>query len=676
MVFLRNWQFLAGCLGILWSLLYYLLSLEIPLIENLDLEIQNSLMKKLSPSDVPSDIILVTIERKREAKEIEIIQPDLYLNLLDGLIDKGKASVVILHFPNNWELAASSIHQENAKEPKRIDRNLAKKIVLAAPVQQFANKENPELPIYNEFLSFQDKELEPEVSPEQVNGFFEYSNSTNLNANPDLANLLGKFRREDNQELTEFKSSVVLALEKHLQQQRERVNEKKGGEMSKQTRGRETQQTRRIEIPNKISLTQWGLPYQGVWTNFWGATDTTFESIPIESICSPQLNNTCQFNMQEPERLENKIVLIGFTDDKDPNSFSRDTPWGKMPEVERQANLLASLMTGKFYRVVHPFFEVGIIVSGGVLISLLIASPMTKLYSWYSLWWILLSLAILGGYSGLSFVCLLSRWVLPITRPLLTWTMTGGSVAVCLLVKRQQDEIKRLKFLEQEAILDQTRKLLHRTATDIHQRELGELRNAMDCIEILSQKYPALDNDPIWHRILPKLQDVGIGIRKQLNDLRSLANKLKITPELRAGLHWGMGMHIKQLRDSGKLKLPVIEHIKPLQEPKLVSAWIDAREDIFCFFREAIANIIYHAQPPKGSATEVKVSLFQQGNQCTLTIENDGVLDQDYSYQPSSGNGTKIMETIAAELPEGFWERLTLPNGRMLVKLVWNISKI
>ncbi len=642
MVFLRNWQFLAGCLGIFWSLLYYFLSLAIPLTERLELEIQNSLMKKLSPTDVPRDIILVTIERKRKAKEIEIIQPDLYLDLFDGLINIGKASVVILHFPNNWELAESSIDQENAKEPKRIDRNLAKKIVLAAPVKQFANKENPELPIYNEFLPFQDQELEPEFSPQEVHGFFEYNNSTNFDVNPDIANLSGKFLREDDQELTEFKSSVVLALEKHLKRRQE----------------------------------QWELPSQIVWTNFWGVTGTTFESISIESICSLPSDNTCQFNMQELEGLENKIILIGFTDKEEPNSFFRDSPWGRMPEVERQANLLASLMTDKFYRVVHPFFEVGIVVSGGVLISLLIASPITKLYSWYNPWWILLSLAIVGGYSGLFFVCLLSRWVLPITQPLLTWTMTAGSVAVCLLLKRQQDEIKRLKFSEQEAILDQTRKLVHRTATDIHQRELGELRNAMDCIEILLQKYPALDNDPMWHKILPKLEAVGKGIRHQLNDLRSLADKLKITPELRAGLHEGMRMHIKQLRDSGKLRLPVIDHIKPLQEPKLDSAWICAREDIFRFFREAIANIIYHAQPPKGSATEVEVSLFQQENQCTLIIENDGVLDQDSSYQPSCGNGTKTIETIAADLPDGFWERVTLPNGRMLIKLLWNIKKI
>jgi signal transduction histidine kinase len=49
-----------------------------------------------------------------------------------------------------------------------------------------------------------------------------------------------------------------------------------------------------------------------------------------------------------------------------------------------------------------------------------------------------------------------------------------------------------------------------------------------------------------------------------------------------------------------------------LPEPELNSVWIEQREEIYRFFREALNNVIQHAQPPHGTATQVCISLRQE----------------------------------------------------------------
>lgn len=134
------------------------------------------------------------------------------------------------------------------------------------------------------------------------------------------------------------------------------------------------------------------------------------------------------------------------------------------------------------------------------------------------------------------------------------------------------------------------------------------------------------------------------------------------------------------------------------------SLWLEAREDIYHFFCEAIHNVIYHAQPPHGKATQVKISLHQQDTRCTLTIENDGAqVDASvferlatprrrrsgYAHasrlatpaqsasqmlRTNSGYGTKLMKIIASELPNGTFEPVALPEGGMRIQLAWNQS--
>ena len=113
--------------------------------------------------------------------------------------------------------------------------------------------------------------------------------------------------------------------------------------------------------------------------------------------------------------------------------------------------------------------------------------------------------------------------------------------------------------------------------------------------------------------------------------------------------------------------------IQPLQEPQFNSIWIEHREEIYRFFREALNNVIQHAQPPHGTATQVFVSLEQQGDKCTLVIANDGAILAS-TYRPKKGGyGTKIMDTIANELLDGVWEISVLPNGEVRVTLSWHL---
>ena len=166
---------------------------------------------------------------------------------------------------------------------------------------------------------------------------------------------------------------------------------------------------------------------------------------------------------------------------------------------------------------------------------------------------------------------------------------------------------------------------------------------------------------------------IGQEIRNKLSNIRDLTEKMAVTPILQKGLDIGIKTTLEELVNSGKLTLQVITEIQPLQEPQLNSIWIEQREEIYRFFREALNNVIQHAQPPHGTATQVFVSLEQQGNKCILVIANDGAILAS-TYRPKKGGyGTKIMDTIANELLDGVWEISVLPNGEVRVTLSWHL---
>ncbi|MBO3464422.1 hypothetical protein G4P69_38500 [Aetokthonos hydrillicola CCALA 1050] len=63
-------------------------------------------------------------------------------------------------------------------------------------------------------------------------------------------------------------------------------------------------------------------------------------------------------------------------------------------------------------------------------------------------------------------------------------------------------------------------------------------------------------------------------------------------------------------------------------------------------------------------------------------IENNGTLpehtDQDdlNKKRKTGGYGTKLMTTIASELPNGLCERVSLEKGGMRVTLEWTIEPV
>ena len=171
----------------------------------------------------------------------------------------------------------------------------------------------------------------------------------------------------------------------------------------------------------------------------------------------------------------------------------------------------------------------------------------------------------------------------------------------------------------------------------------------------------------------------GLELLKQIFEKHPTVNVLVYTSEPSY-----LRQVLKQIfeHQAGDLTIQVHQYLQPLREPKSDSLWIDAREDIFRFFREAMANVIRHAQPPNGTATKVSIYLSQEGPKCRLVIENNGILpttdekDNSDKKRQMGGYGTKIMATIASELPQGTWERLSLETGEMRVSLTWTIETI
>ena len=294
----------------------------------------------------------------------------------------------------------------------------------------------------------------------------------------------------------------------------------------------------------------------------------------------------------------------------------------------------------------------------------------------------LFHLILLSSLGILSVVMFWLQLYVPIIIPLLILVAIGLLILFALrlnwqknLINEQKSEIDRLHTIEQTAIISQTHKLLHRIAANIHDGPLQELKLVMDRIELLQMNSPDLDLNPI----LDRLEDLGNHLRQQLNQTREIA--LEITPYLREGLDIGIAKKLQQLVKAGELTLRVIQQLQPLTEPQLNSSWLEAREDIYRFFTEAIANVIHHAQPAQGTATQVKVSLVQHDQQCTLSVENDGeILDESIlkittQQRQRGGYGMKLMQAIAADLPNGTFERIALAEGGIRVQLTWHLLR-
>ncbi|MEG4170417.1 MULTISPECIES: CHASE2 domain-containing protein [unclassified Microcoleus] len=640
-----------------WSLFYCAVSSNLPMLNKMELDIQDHLIRMHKPGLMPKEILLLKI------KQPAILGYNFhnlyklntfYAILVKSLINSG-AKLVVINLPTQMSQYIELDTDPQLEHPfQELISKYSNQIVLVARPSNLPS-ENSVINDYHNLLPFDKESINPSIPPEQIVSYFRYAaHPQSLDSPARKAELFSNFSYEDDPDINihhKVKSVATMALEKFY------IN-------SGNLKGFQ-------DLTNLQTL----LSFQ---MNFWGPADT-FPSIDIHFQCpSSQLEiEHCNpsFDPQSLQKIHDKLVLIDLPEGKGFETYRQLSPFGEMSVAEVEANQIASLMTHSFLTRIPNWYDYIITTLGLGFITLYILSPgkKHKLIPVHLLVGWLLPILV-GSYVALSFILFYQGLILPLSIPILGWVGTGSGVAIYSILRQSIQQ--QQKLAERQAVLLQSRKLLHRVATDIHDGPLQELKLAMDSIELLALSHPS----PLMNSILDRLEAVGLALRNQLSSTRTIAEKLEITPELQYGLDRGIHQWLQKLINSRELTLSVKEHLQPLREPKSDSAWIDSREDIFRFFREAIANVIRHAQPPNGSATQVSVSLTQKDHQCRLAIENNGtsltpiLLDITHKKRRSGGYGTKLMKTIAAEIPNGAWQRISLEEGGMRVTLEWTMD--
>ena len=655
----RVMQTRTTCLGVGISLLVGGFIASSSWINKLELKLQDFLIQLRSSTITASNNILLVSIDKKFLKNLEFKDNNsqlIYSKLTKWLLEQ-KAGLVILNLPHDWRIKSnlyrSDIDRKKNQQSKTETsedfassiQNLIKEnnnqdhIVLVSPTVRISNPYHREIADYTKFVVFgedlfisQDKILNSLV---RVQGFFEYENIEGQNPS-DLSSparrfySIGTFKKYTDIEL---KSFAWLGLEKY----------------------QNNLQNKHDFIPAKIP--------SHIQANYW--QPSTFESIPIEKLYTGNRETEeCEFTKETEllKKIHDKIVIVGLTEGKELDILAMKSPSGEMISgIEVQANLLSSLMTNSYYQIIPKPMIILIYILNAVAISSIMPSCKTRQYIIKYL-----GFGLLGGYGSLTIVTFWYGWMIPFCSVIITGIATALSIAIYSKNNQlEKDNVrKQIQIAEEEAMTSQAKKLILRIWSDIHDDPLQELKVAMDDIELLD--LPNSDSE----QILDRLSYVGTEIRKYLDV--NPTTELTIQPELRQGLAAAIQKHLQQLTDSGALELKVIFNLQPINEPQLNSNWIDAREDIFRFFREAITNVVRHAQGENSTATQVIVSLSQEAQQCTLVIENDGgVMDTTTDTRKRGGLGRKLMAEMAAVLPDSSWEKVALANGGMRVQLLW-----
>ena len=638
--------------GLAWGL-GWAFSLNIVADGPVFLQVESALQRQVwrwrGPQEPSPDIVIVAIDGQLEGEETSPL-PDFALEranfagLTTRLFEEGNARAVVLNLPGSF-VVPQSLGDEDLDRPLRqVVQQYADRLVLA--IRTSASFQQEEMPILNHFLPFSSMSLQYEVPPEDVQGFVQFE--TDRLGIVRQIQVEEEMVRRDSLRLQWFRSVEGLTLAK--------------------------------TYPERFQT--WMARTGTTLFNPLGPVGS-IPRIAIERICPPSLQMGCTGPSSDAviEQVENKIVLVGFVEGS-PERHPVRTPDGyQLSAVELQAQMLSNLVRGETVRRLSWGVQTLVAIAAGVGAGLVmtVALPHNHLPSQSSRMMGTLSMrggAVvlgLGSYWGVGMMLMWTgMWLWPLSLPV----MVGGSTAICTVLtvvllsnrdrlQAQQRELEILRQAEQEAVIHQARKLLYRVATDIHDRELQELKLAMDELEVLQLDNPKLDVDPL----LDQLQGIGTGIRRQLNDARTLATKLGISPSLKEGLHCGIEEHLNDLVTNGTLALAIKRHLPALQEPH-TSDWFDAREDIYRFAREAIANVIQHVHPPRGTATYLLISLSQEGSHCKLEVINDGI---EVMPPKKGGYGTKAMNTIARQLPNGQWGRQHTDDGRTLVTLTWDL---
>ncbi len=669
MTLAKTWQKRALLVGGIWSALHItMLSAlsDLPWLRNVELGVKDALLRldvtmkdrfsKQVSNKSKEAIVIIDMEN---AQDYGLERAEAYAGLIEHLIQSGSRGVLLTlpHSIANAPLIPDTASKVRDKLPtiedpiKKLINDRKKNVVLATKVYTIPRGKIV-FPLYNKYLDLGSNNISSDNEKDltDIQGFFEFfpifnsKNKFNPIRYPYLA--LQDFYLEDQvNKSAKFISSTCLAFKKFQSPQTESCN----------------------KFPGEIQL------------KFLDPLNA-FNKIPINRLCNVNKAN-CQ-NQIDPEikkEINGKFILLGLPED-DSSYFQLPSPFGKLASVEMQANLLASIIDNSFYRVLGFSLSFGVILAGAALIIslflLISAQPKKRLLIYGSM--IIIGVPII--YSGVIVLAAYFNLILPIVLPISAWILIGNSTIISLLIWRYQEQVsqQKQKLVERTAILSETQKLLSRVATDIHDRPLQELKLVMDRIEelaydgaidprLLRMKHSRIESISL----VEKLSNIGQDIRNHLNDIQTIAQKKwTISPELANGLANGIEHRLNLLVSDGKLRLNVTRNIFPLKEPALDITWINDREDIFRFFKEAINNVMKHAQPFNGDATGVTIFLKQEGNQCTLMVMNDG--SKTAPAKPN-GTGTKNMETVAAGLPNGAWQREWLLEGGVSVHLRWTM---
>ena len=649
-------------LGVGFGLIYSILFSESPWLQKLELTIYDALLRWHSPSDPPQEIVLVKLDRKY--RDSRVVYPDFservfYTSLVKQLLQHD-AAVVVLNLRHYWRDVPDTDwkNAEASNSPlKELVEDYSDRLVLVTPTYSLLSASQTELQLYHHFLPHED-DFSKLLTSASIQGFSEYEleaeQPVSVNSIARRVNLRGQFVTVDGLELKQkFYSAPLLALKKYNRHQNDYD----------------------LEIETTFPQT--------IRVNYWNDTNI-FSALSVEQICVNDAIAQCRVSpgLNLHSRVANKIILVGFTEGRNLNTLCVESPFGKtISLVEYQTQILSNLIANRYYRILPIWSTWSIYLIGSVIVSRtfifkinLSQTAHRQSLFWYLFWFVSI-------YIVLALILWQHYLTLPIVIPLSIWSATTISIYIYLMVEQQQKliiqqrrKIERLQQAEAKAVILQTRKLLQRVASDLHDTALQDMKVLMDRLELDSN----LDSEVV----LDHLESIGSQVREQLQLMRNLSQNLEISPVLRSGLDIGIRAYLEQLINSGQLSLQVIYTLYPINEPIANSAWIDAREDIYRFFREAINNIMFHAQTPHGNATEVRVSLWREQNQCYLVItDNNSQTSVNLPLKNSlkrfycGGYGTKIMETIASELPEGIWDRTIIPEGGVKVQLSWCFKK-
>ena len=670
------------CIGLGWGLLSGFIVSRNSAIQEREREVHDRVMMLRRSPEVPREILLVQPNLGQGDDPETFVHPeDLQLDqfnqvverLVPALIEQYNVQLIVLNAPAQWPSDRSvqpppfesgfsatspggnqSTAETIRQQIKTYQQNLV--FITSVPPQprdSRGRKQRSEIVNYSPVLPFrfskEDNVLQPILAPEEIQGFWEKKPLPEMWRSAPLARQFSVKQSGENQI---FRSMALLTCQKLS------INSVQGSKSCPQ--------------PNRIP----GWMFKSIWIPFLGKSGT-FSSLDLTLPAKCRSQQCDQEALDKLGDLTGKIILIDLSE-----AFV-ETPLGRMSTQEVQANLLASLLQQSFAQEVielQPALSYGLIIVVALLIDIAIIwrieiQGRRLLYAF----WISVPLF----WFGYGIIYALAGWLgflLPMIWPIFTWTGTVIATTICALFWQRElqfnQQVRELEQLrgetEEKALVLKTQTLLRRIACDIHGGPLQELRAAMFQIENLKRSHPQIEVVPIVNALV----EIGQNIRGQLNNVQDITAKLKITPQLRKGLDVGIHHHLQRMTEVGRLQLKVNQAIQPLTEPDLNMLWIAAREDIFRWFCEAINNVVYHAQPPRGNATQVTVSLSQTGEHCQLAITNNGStpLILNDTDPKSSGQGTKAMIEIARDLPDGTWRRFPLVEGGLCVELCWSMQ--